>query len=92
LSIYTIVALGFGSMNHSCPDYNSLILMSDIDRMPKPWRMLVHEYGYKLVSSLRDNGFSLQDARDACWLQRAGRQAEWLSTDYITKKAARNYF
>jgi hypothetical protein len=79
-------------MISALPDANSVAVMRDIDSLPGKWRALVHEYGYKIVMAMFDNGFSLEDADDACWMRRSAKQAEWLSTNYITKKTARNYF
>lgn len=66
--------------------------MRDIDRMPKQWRVLVYEYGYQLVCAVRDGELSIKQARDQLSFVRSARQAQWLATDYVTKKTARNYF
>jgi hypothetical protein len=69
------------------PDSNSAALMAQIDRLPKGWRALVHEYGFKAVMALREDGLSLADADDALWLQRSVAQAQWLSTQYVHGKS-----
>jgi hypothetical protein len=74
------------------PDYNAACIMRDIDGMSKQWRALVHEYGYRVVSTMRDGGMSIKQADDALWLRRSNKQAEWLATNYITAKTAHNYF
>lgn len=71
-------------------DPNSRALMSIIDGLPKPWRALVHEYGFKAVMQCREEGNSLEDAEDALWMQRSSRQAQWLSTNYITQRSFAN--
>jgi len=69
------------------PNANSVVLMREIDRLPKGWRALVHEYGFKAVMALREDGFSLADADDALWLQRSVAQAQWLSTQFVHGKS-----
>lgn len=73
------------------PNADSVILMSAIDRLPKGWRALVHEYGYKAVMGCIDDGLDLQDADDALWMQRSARQAQWLNTNWITKRSAASW-
>lgn len=65
--------------------------MRDVDRLPRKWRALVYEYGYSIVSAMCEDGMSLADADDALWMRRSAKQAEWLATDYVTKKT-RSYF
>jgi tRNA A37 N6-isopentenylltransferase MiaA len=65
--------------------------MHDIDALSPAWRALVHEYGYKNVMAVMDDGTSIDDAVDALWMQRSARQAQWLSTIYVTAKTARSY-
>lgn len=73
------------------PDANSAEIMLFVDSMPKKWRALVHEYGFVSVVALYDDGVSLSDADDAMWMMRSARQAEWLSTNYITPRVIRSY-
>lgn len=69
------------------PDANSAALMAEIDRLPKGWRALVHEYGAKKVLALREEGHSLDDADDALWMGRSMAQEQWLSTRYVHGKS-----
>jgi hypothetical protein len=62
-----------------------MILMTAIDSLPKPWRALVHEYGFKAVMQCREEDKSLEDADDALWAQRSSRQAQWLNTQSTPK-------
>lgn len=73
------------------PNADSAILMSAIDRLSKDWRALVHEYGYKAVMGCIEDGLDLQDAGDALWMQRSARQAQWLATDFISKRSFARY-
>ena len=60
--------------------------MGRIDRMSPELRALVHEYGFKIVANLADEGYRdlVAMKRDLdTW--RARRQAEWLNTNYIVK-------
>ena len=66
----------------------SAAIMDHVVSMSKPMRMLVHEYGYVIVSAMIDDGyndpFELFDLLDT-W--RSRRQEEWLNTNF---KLARN--
>jgi hypothetical protein len=66
-------------------------VMARIDRMSKPMRALVREYGYVAVSSMIKDGyrdpFELAEIL-ANW--RARRQEEWLNTNYVTRKSAQS--
>lgn len=73
------------------PDANSAEIMSQIDALPSKWRGLVHEYGFKATMALRNTGVGYDDASDALWMMRSAKQAQWLSTDYITPRVARSY-
>jgi hypothetical protein len=73
------------------PDANSAEIMLFVDSLPKKWRQLVHEYGFKNVMALYQAGMKLKDADDALWMMRSAAQAKWLSTNYITKRVARSY-
>jgi hypothetical protein len=69
------------------PNHDSMILMTAIDSLPKPWRALVYEYGFQAVMQCREANQSLEEADDALWASRASRQAKWLATSYVTKKS-----
>lgn len=68
------------------PDPNSAIIMSRIDRMSPDLRALVHEYGFRIVADLIDDGYrdalSMRSVLDG-WRMR--RQSEWLATNYIVR-------
>lgn len=67
------------------------ILMARIDRMSKPMRALVREYGYTIVNAMIKEGyrdpFQLAELLEE-WRRR--RQEQWLSTDFITRKSAQS--
>lgn len=67
------------------PNFDSIEIMRAVDGLPKGWRKLVHEYGFKAVLACREDGLSLADADDALWMARSARQAQWLATNYLTK-------
>lgn len=69
------------------PNFDSIEIMRAVDGMPKSWRKLVHEYGFKQVLACREDGMSLEDADDALWMGRSARQAQWLCTDYVSKRS-----
>jgi hypothetical protein len=69
------------------PSRDSQTLMQAIDSLPAAWRVLVHEYGFKAVMQAREDGHSLEDATDQLWMDRSSRQAQWLATNYITKRS-----
>jgi hypothetical protein len=71
------------------PNANSQALMSIVDAMKPGWRKLVHEYGFKAVCQALEDGQSLEEAADQLWMARSARQAQWLSTNYITKRSER---
>jgi hypothetical protein len=73
------------------PDVNSAEIMLFVDSLPKKWRALVYEYGFKNVMALHDSGMKLSDADDALWMMRSAAQAKWISTDFIPKRVARSY-
>lgn len=69
------------------PDPNSLRVMSAIDRMPKGFRALVHEFGAVIVDKMMADGYSdpgeLRTVLEG-WRER--RQEEWLRTDYLIRR------
>jgi hypothetical protein len=73
------------------PNFDSIEIMRQVDRMKPKWRALVHEYGLKQVLGCIEDGLSLQDADDQLWMARSARQAQWLSTDMITKRSAESW-
>ncbi len=66
-------------------------LMAIVDSFSPGWRALVHEYGFKAVCQAKEDGCSLEDAQDQLWMARSARQAQWMSTDYVTAKTARSF-
>ena len=70
------------------PNFDSIEIMRAVDKLPKGWRKLVHEYGFTAVLACREDGLNLQDADDQLWMGRSARQAQWLTTDMITKRSA----
>lgn len=68
---------------------DSIAMMSIIDSFDPAWRALVHEYGFKAVCQAKEDGHGLAEAEDALWMARSARQAQWLSTQYVTAKTAR---
>lgn len=73
------------------PNPTSQQIMCLVDSFEPGWRALVHEYGFKAVCQSKEDGHSLAEAEDALWMARSARQAAWLSTNYITPRAARSY-
>lgn len=72
------------------PNHNSIEIMRAIDAMPDGWRALVYEYGFVAVADLYGD-MDLEDADDALWLQRSAKQAQWLATDFISKRSFAQY-
>ena len=74
-------------------DHNldSAEIMLFVDGLPKKWRALVYEYGFKNVMALYESGMKISDADDALWMMRSSAQATWLATDHIPKRVARSY-
>lgn len=73
------------------PDPHSFELMQSIDRLSKPMRDLVREYGHMIVSAMIDDGY--RNARELkplleTWRER--RQEQWLDTQYFTSRSARS--
>jgi hypothetical protein len=63
--------------------------MSAIDRMPKGFRALVHEYGAVIVDKMMADGYSDPDELRTVlegWRER--RQDQWLKTDYLIPRKA----
>ena len=68
-------------------DPNSAEIMLFVDSLPKKWRQLVYEYGFKNVMALYESGMKIKDADDALWMGRSAAQAKWLATNYVVKKS-----
>ncbi len=69
------------------PDTNSLRVMSAIDRMPKGFRALVHEFGAVIVIKMMADGYSdANELRTVLEGWRERRQDEWLRTDYLIRR------
>lgn len=65
------------------PNQNSVAIMSTIDLMPLPMRLLVYEFGFKIVWAMIEDGYNNADELRSLletWRQR--KQDEWLATDY----------
>lgn len=65
------------------PDSNSARVMSAIDRMPKGFRALVHEFGAVIVDKMMADGYSdPNELRTVLEGWRERRQDQWLKTDF----------
>lgn len=76
----------------NAPSANSQVIMAQIDAMPAELRALVYEYGFKIVSAMRDEGYDAEAIRESLEIWRHRRQEEWLATDYIAKSRLRSDF
>lgn len=65
--------------------------MNAIDRLPKAWRALVHEYGATIVLAMWDETSDSDHASDALVEWRRRRQDEWLRTNYLTARLRREF-
>lgn len=64
--------------------------MAAIDGMSKGMRDLVREFGLVIVSAMIDDGYhNAKELRPILVEWRRRRQEEWLATDFIVKKTAR---
>jgi hypothetical protein len=57
-------------------DPDAVIHMLEIDRLPKKWRALIHEYGVKLVNEALTSGLTPAEARERAEDIRAERQQQ----------------
>jgi hypothetical protein len=73
------------------PNPDSAFVMSEIDRLSKPWRALVREYGFSAVKMYLGE-MSAKDAEYELMVWRARRQAEWLSTNYVRERSMADAF
>lgn len=66
------------------PNHDSVAVMSTIDLLPLSMRLLVYEFGFKIVQAMIDDGYDdpveLRPLLEA-WRER--KQEAWLATDYI---------
>lgn len=73
------------------PNPSSVAIMSTIDLMPMPMRMLVYEYGFSIVWAMVNDGYNDPgELRSLLEMRRQRKQAEWLATDYVQPKMWRN--
>jgi hypothetical protein len=68
------------------PARDSATIMAAMDRMPPKWRALVHEFGWKVVSGYWAEGYTVAGARRDLEGWQARRQAEWLATQFVTRR------
>lgn len=61
------------------------LVMRDIDRLPRQWRELVHEFGWKLVCAARESELSYEETLAFLVSNQEKAQMTWLSTDFIPK-------
>lgn len=62
------------------PDPNAAAVMAAVDRLPKPWRTLVYEYGAKIVlETWADGTRNAKAAKGMLETWRERRQTELLS-------------
>lgn len=72
------------------PNADSVELMHWIDSLNRPMRALVHEFGVTIVAAMVEEGYTnAAELRDILEVWRDRRQEQWLATNYITKKTAR---
>jgi hypothetical protein len=73
------------------PHPGSVEIMAVMDSLPRRMRELVHEFGLVIVAEMIDEGYYDPEAlRDMLETWRERRQAQWLATDYVTKRTARS--
>jgi len=73
------------------PDPNSMQIMSQIDRMSKPMRELVREFGFKIVRDMIDDGYrNARELRPLLETWRERRQEMQLETIYFTRRSAQS--
>ena len=60
--------------------------MAEIDAMTAPMRRLVYEYGYVIVTSMRDEGYNAHTLKPVLRDWRERRQRQWLETDYVMSR------
>jgi len=62
------------------PDPNSAELMAYLDRLSKPMRALVHEYGAAIVMAMIGEGYgNAAELRDVLETWRERKQEQWLA-------------
>lgn len=62
------------------------LVMSEIDRLPRSWRALVHEYGWDAVARCLNEGLDVQEADDALFMRCDRRQRDLLSQNHVTRR------
>lgn len=73
------------------PHPGSVEIMAVMDSLPHQMRALVHEFGLVIVCEMVDDGYhDAAELRDLLETWRERRQAQWLATDYVTKRTARS--
>lgn len=68
------------------PNPDSVQVMRIIDRFGKRWRKLIYEYGFVIVTKMRQDWPDIDDAEFQLEQWRAKRQAQWLATDYLLQR------
>lgn len=73
------------------PNSNSIAIMSTIDLMPLPMRLLVYEFGFKIVFAMINDGYDdPHELRRLLEVRRQRLQAAWLATDYVSPRMLRS--
>jgi hypothetical protein len=73
------------------PNPHSVEIMHYIDNLPKPFRDLMHEYGFKIVAEMIGDDYQDPiELADLLETWRCRRQEQWLETNYITRKTAQS--
>lgn len=63
--------------------------MQSIDKMSRPMRELVREFGHMIVSAMIEDGYrNAKELRPLLETWRERRQEQWLETQYFTKRSA----
>lgn len=71
------------------PSPNSIAVMEEVDQLPPDWRALVYEFGIKIVSDVRPEARSIEEAREMLNYWRTQRQQQWLATNYVSRSMFR---
>lgn len=66
------------------PNPDSVAVMSTIDLLPLSMRLLVYEFGFKIVTAMIDDGYDDPvELRSLLETRRERMQEAWLATDYV---------
>jgi hypothetical protein len=66
------------------PNRNSVVIMCTIDLLPLSMRLLVYEFGFKIVLAMIDDGYDDPvELRSLLETRRKRMQEAWLATDYV---------